>query len=185
MRSLSRRALMGLGLISGPAACAAFAQERTTKLAPPVIDVSIAVPIYDGIRPITIGSGRHFHVVISNLSEQPLRLWDDHCSEGEFNVAFEVYEDEKLRLIRRIGQDWAKNFPITAELQPGYHYVSEVSFDPGGWELPWADAEIRTRRVRMRAVYQIKPTEIARQKGIWTGKIASRYGDYTIRDNRG
>jgi hypothetical protein len=183
MKELSRRGAIGLGLLSGSATCAAFAQE-SIKLVPSIIDVAIAVPIYDGIRPITIGPSRHYHVAISNLSSQPLRLWDDHCSEGEFNLAFEIADDKGLKLIRRRGQDWAKNFPITVELQPGDQFVSEFSFDPSKWELPWADLQIGTRRVRMRAIYQIEPTEIARKKGIWTGKIASGYSDYTLLDNR-
>ncbi len=183
MKDLSRRAAMRLGLISGPATSAALAQERT-KLVPPIIDVAIAVPIYDGIRPITIGPSRHYHVVISNPSNQPLRLWDDHCSEGEFNLAFELADDKGLKLIRRRGQNWSKNFPIAVELQPEDVFVSEFSFDPEKWELPWANSEIGTRRIRMRAIYQIEPTEIAEKKRIWTGKVASRYGDYTLRDNR-
>jgi hypothetical protein len=184
MTGISRRSAIGLGLISVPATCGAFAQEERTKLVPATIDVAIAVPIYDGIRPITIGPSRHYHVVVSNRSDQPLRLWDDHCSEGEFNLAFEVADDKGLKLIRRRGQDWSKNFPITLELHPGDQFVSEFSLDPDKWELPWAESEIGTRRIRMRAIYEIEPTEIAGKKGIWTGKVASRYGDYTIRDNR-
>ena len=183
MKDLSRRAAVGLGLISGPATCAAFG-ERRTKPVSPIIDVAIAVPIYDGIRPITIGPSRHYHVVISNRSDQPLRLWDDHCSEGELNLAFEVHDDKGLKLIRRRGQSRSKNFPIAIELQSGDQFVSEVSFDPDKWELPWADSEIGTRRIRMRAIYQIESTKVAENKGIWTGKVASRYCDYTLRDNR-
>jgi hypothetical protein len=183
MTDLSRRAAIGLALSSGPATRATFGQERSQPVAP-VIGIAIAVPIYDGIWPITIGPSRHYHVVISNRSDQTLRFWDDHCSEGEFNVSFEVYEGSFLKVIRRSGLAWAKNFPITVALDPGNQYVTEFSFDPHKWVLPWADLEIGTRRIRMRALYQIEPTEIAGKKGVWTGKIASRFGDYTIRDNR-
>jgi hypothetical protein len=183
MNDVSRRAAIGLGLVSGPVTCAVLAQENM-KPVPSVIDVAIALPIYNGIRPITIGPSRHYHVVIANRSNQLARLWDNHCSQGEFNLAFEVCENYGSKFIRRRGQDWAKNIPITLELQPGDHFVLECSFDPASWELPWEDSAIGTRRVRMRAVYRIEPSEIARVKGIWTGEVMSRYEDYVISDNR-
>ena len=78
MKDLSRRAAMGLGLITGPATSAAFAQERT-KLVPPIIDVAIAVPIYDGIRPITIGPA-----AITTSSSRIHRT--SHCGCGTTTV---------------------------------------------------------------------------------------------------
>jgi hypothetical protein len=183
MRDVSRRAAIALGLVSGPVTCAVLAQENA-KPTPSVIDIAIALPIYNSIRPITIGPSRHYHVVISNRSNQLVRLWDDHCSQGEFNLAFEVREGDGPKFIRRRGQEWAKNIPIALELQPGEHFVSECSFDPAKWELPWEDSVIGTRRVRMRAIYRIEPSEIAGIKGVWTGEAMSRYDDYVICDNR-
>jgi hypothetical protein len=75
-------------------------------------------------------------------------------------------------------------FPIVVTLDPGDQYALEITFDPGKWDLPWSASVIRTRRLHMRAVYQIGPTEDAGKRGVWTGKVASRYGDYTLRDNR-
>lgn len=187
MDGLTRRAAIGLGMFAWPAIRATVAQEgpyesRGRRHVATILEVAIAVPNYGETRPIVIGPGRHFHVVVSNLSDRASRLWDDHCAEGAPNLSFEVVEGGVSHTVRRADQDWAKNFPIAVELLPGDQSVSEVTFDPGGWELPWAEFE--SRRVRMRAIYEIKPSTAAEEKGVWTGKIASRYGDYTLHDNR-
>lgn len=183
MDILSRRGAIGLGFLSGPAILAACAEAGAgIGLAGP--DVAIAVPVYDGHRPITIGPGRHFHVVVANRSDRPFRVWPDHCSWGESNLAFEVSDGRAVVPIRRRPQMWSKNLPRAVELGPDDQYVLEVSFDPDAWELPWEETKIGTRRVRMRAVYQSEPSEDAKTKGVWTGRVVSRYGDYTLSDNR-
>jgi hypothetical protein len=123
MDGLTRRAAIGLGVLSGPAIRATLAQEgpvesRGRRSVPTILEVAIAVPIYGETRPIVIGAGRHFHVVVSNLSDRELRLWDDHCAEGAPNLSFELVEGGVIHTVRRADQDWAKNFPIAVKLRP-------------------------------------------------------------------
>lgn len=183
MNTLSRRGAMGLGLMAGSALAAAPARAKA-GVAPVLPELSIAVPLHDNERPITIGPDRHFHVTLANRSEQPLRLWSDHCSEGEDNLGFQVSEGGVVKTIRRNSQEWAKNFPIVVTLAPGDLYALEISFNPSEWNLPWPASEIGKRRVRMRAFYEIRATEVAKEKRVWTGKVASKYDGYTLTDNR-
>ncbi|QEH31937.1 hypothetical protein OJF2_04040 [Aquisphaera giovannonii] len=183
MDRLSRRGAIGLGFMSGPASMAALAGAGDAA-GPAAPEVSIAVPLYNDERAIAIGPGRRFHVVLANRSERPLRLWSDRCSDGEDNLRFELFEGRGVEVVRRSPRDWDKNFPMAVTLETGDQDVREVSFDPGEWGLPWPQSEIGTRRVRMRAVYEIRATQAAGEKGVWVGKVASRYADYTVRDYR-
>src|SRR5262245_12383625 len=80
--------------------------------APPrrTLAVAIAVPEHLGRRPISLGARAEvFHVVITNVSEQPVRLWREWCSWGYFNLRFEAEVGGRTLLLAKKPRGWTRN----------------------------------------------------------------------------
>lgn len=124
---------------------------------------------------------QHFHVVISNASGGPIRLWREWCSWGYFNLAF-VVTDEGGRAVtvKKANRSWRKNYPDAMIVPPGGHMVLEVTFDPATWPDAPLPERHRSKAVRMRAVYTSRPDKDATEHGVWTGEVSSGEESYTI-----
>jgi hypothetical protein len=127
-----------------------------------------------------------FHVVVTNVSSEPERLWDDRFSWGYGNLSFESMDDEgRHQNIVKKARSWWGNVPACFVLQPNELLVIDVVFDPKVWELPFPQAAIdKPQQFKLRAVYEIRPDKQSDKEKVWTGKIVSPWGDYAIWDRR-
>lgn len=154
----------------------AVAQEAN-----PPLELKIAIPIHHQHR--SLNTGDHFHVLVKNVSDAPLRLWTDKYSWGYGNLSFEqVAADGTVTKIKKKPRGWDKNYPDWLELQPGDTYVMDVNFAAADiWENPpTAAAGKKPTLVKMRAVYEITPDQESTKIAVWTGKLQSAVDTYAI-----
>ena len=107
------------------------AATAVTSAAEPAISVSIAEPSRDvGERYIEYsGSNSHFHVVVTNLSNKPQRIWATSFSEGYLALSFEITnKNGKKWLAKRKDRNWMRNAPRWWILEPSEHLVIDVYF---------------------------------------------------------
>src|SRR6188472_4536687 len=87
----------------------------------PPLELKIAIPVHHQHR--SLNTGDHFHVLVKNVSDAPLRLWTDKYSWGYGNLSFEqVAADGTVTKVKKKPRGWDKNFPDWLELQPGDSY---------------------------------------------------------------
>lgn len=147
----------------------------------PPLELKIAIPIHHQHR--SLNTGDHFHVLVKNVSDAPLRLWTDKYSWGYSNLSFElVAADGTVTQIKKKPRGWDKNYPDWLELKPGDTYVLNVNFGAADiWEnAPTAAAGKKPTLVQLRAVYEIAPDEQSTKSAVWTGKLQSAVDTYAI-----
>src|SRR5262245_40821565 len=123
-----------------------------------------------------------FHVVVTNVSKQPAQLWKEWCSWGYFNLSFIAAErDGKTFAVKkREVRGWDKNFPDWMIVPSGDHLVFDVSFAAPIWQDAPLPGASRSRRVLLRAIYEVTEDEQSKKRGVWTGRVASPEAVYTI-----
>ena len=140
------------------------------------ISVSIAIPTGSGERGIEYRDrAAHFHVIVSNTSEKPQRIWKEWCSWGYFGLTFEITgPTASKRIAEKKLRDWTVNYPSWWTLDPLESMVIDVYFgDSEKWQgFPSPEAGPWT--VTMQAVFEFKPDEEARKYDVWTGRVTSR-----------
>src|SRR5262249_55914435 len=97
----------------------------------PPISVAIAVPAssaYDGSRVVRTGQkDAHFHVVLTNVSNQPQRIWREDCSWGYSALSFEFKDESgKAFVAERKPRGWRANMPVYWTLAPHEPLVLDV-----------------------------------------------------------
>ena len=130
----------------------------------------------------------HFHVVVTNTSGKPQRLWETWNSWGYYNLRFEVADQKGkvLFVIKKKPRNWTVNFPSWLELESGEHFVMEVYFDKEKWNVPFLNknSKGKVQQLRMRAIFEIKSDRTgfidAEKYKIWTGKISSPFKEYHV-----
>lgn len=160
----------------------AHAREVPPALPSP-LRVSVAIPVHRGNRVLSLGPNTRLHVVVTNMSNKPQRLWREWCSWGYYNLSFELKDAQgKMTALKKRVRGWSKNYPDWFELPAGEHYVIEVQLTGADWELPAKGA--LPPKWTLRAVYQNAPDEFTEKESIWTGKIVSPVQTYTVSDHR-
>ena len=113
-------------LLVGDARFARSDDDRT-------LTVAIAVPTTGQdeqgkpLRVIALQNDQcHFHVVVINTSDKPLRLWETWNSWGYYNLRFEVADSEGkiLYTIKKKSRFWTRNFASWFELAVGEPFVA-------------------------------------------------------------
>ncbi len=129
----------------------------------------------------------HFHVVVTNNTNKPVRLWQERCSWGYYNLSFEVIDagGKKHTIKKRWIKAWSADAAIHQTLAPGKHRVIDVYFDNlnaksiYGWNLDSllkkAKANLRFREIKIRPVFEIEPDKRSKKQNVWTGKIIGEY----------
>ena len=157
----------------------------------PPLTVAIAVParglreagkpVYRSIR--LVNEKSHFHVVVTNTSGKPQRLWETWNSWGYYNLRFEV-ADQKGKVLYEIKKKpraWTVNFPSWIELAAGEQFVMDVYFDRESWKMPFLKQKKKGAfPLRMRAIFENKADEETKEHKIWTGRIASPLRNYSV-----
>lgn len=136
----------------------------------------------DGGRSITLWRpSSRFSVVLTNLSDKPVRLWREWCSWGYFALSFVVNDDAgKATVVKKAGRGWDKNYPDWTQLDPGDSMVFEVTFGENTWENAPLPAPGKSLKVRMKAVYEVREDEESKKLNVWTGKVESPELAFTI-----
>jgi hypothetical protein len=170
--------LLALAMTAAGLAAPAFTAGDAPK---PELTVSIAAPENHGSRSIIINQpDSHFHVVVTNVSDKPQKLWREWCSWGYYDLSFKCINSlgEESVVVKQ-PREWTKNYPDWQSIPPGESLVIDVypSRDWKDFPLPAKGKEIK---VRLQAVYEIKPDEQTKKEGVWTGKVESQMQEYTI-----
>ncbi|MBL8313566.1 MAG: hypothetical protein JNK55_07440 [Rubrivivax sp.] len=173
-------AMVGLGhlavvkpLESAAASAPRAASGSATGLASAQPSLALAiVPPADAAAPIEAARG--FQVALSNVGDQPVRVWRDSCSWGHENLSFELRDDGgAVTTVRRRPITWEKNFPDWAMLAPGERLLFDVTLEPSGWlNLP-ALKPGEWRSVTLRAIYRSVSDRQAQLHRVWAGKVVS------------
>ncbi len=143
--------------------------------ATPELSVSLAVPTKDGDRVLLLHErGGHFHVLVSNVSDEPQRVWMDSCSWGYNALTFELADAAgKTWIVKKQPSEWSKNSPNWWTLAPGEPLVLDVHFaDTNVWEgfpRPVNASQV----VSVRAIFEIKPDKFSDEYKVWTGRVSS------------
>jgi hypothetical protein len=146
----------------------------------PALSVAIAQPMHHGERWLDV---RGFHVVVTNLSKQPQKVWRDWCSWGYFNLTFKLIDEKgKETNLKKEPRFWGANFPDFWVLDPGDELVIDVhaaDFEnfpkPGPTQTPG-----QGKKVRLQAVYEIPPDGFTAKEGVWCGRVESQIHDYVL-----
>jgi len=144
------------------------------------LSVSIAVPQNRiGERAVfTSVQGPHFHVMITNTSDQPQRIWQEWCSWGYFALAFELTDQSGQKwIVRKEPREWSKNYPDFWTIESQEQLVLDVEFGKTGlWDgLPPSHGTFT-----MRAIFEIRPDEFLMKHSVWTGRIVSKADKYVF-----
>jgi len=123
----------------------------------------------------TIAKNVHFYVLITNVSHQTQRIWQDWNSWGRWTLAFELTDEKGDKATAtRPSAVWTVNSPTWWELAPGETHVFEVYFaDPDLWSnfpmLPVGEPQLYT----VRAVYKVSKSQESKHYSVWIGDIVS------------
>src|SRR5207253_1332755 len=101
------------------------------------IAISVAVPARSGERRIEHrDSTTHFHVIVSNTSDRPERIWREWCSWGYFGLTFEFTDESgKKWIARKKERVWTVNAPDWWTLEAHESLVLDVHLgDLETWE---------------------------------------------------
>lgn len=154
-----------------------------------VLVVSIAIPL-SGLpeqrviqyRPWDI-KGCNFHVVVTNKTDQPQRIFEDWNSWGYYALSFEVTDAAgKAWRIAKAPTSWTRNAPNYCTLPPHESLVIAVNFadtkvwSPNAFPRPKREPETYT----MRAIFATAPTKESKGLSVWTGRAASKADQYTF-----
>jgi hypothetical protein len=162
----------------------AMAIASTAAAAEPGLEVSIAVSKMDNGERVLRYSAKdkpHFDVVVTNISNQPQRIWREWCSWGYFDLDFELTDQGgKTWKAKKKPANWTRNFPSYQILEPHDSLVIEVEFaNPDTWEgFPHLTGDSQT--LKMRAFFEIHPDEETKKFSVWTGRVTSQFEDYTF-----
>ena len=151
--------------------------------ADPDITVAISVlPNRQGERTIEYnGHDPHFHVIVSNISDKPQKIWREWCSWGYYSLSFELSDKSGKKWVAKKGMSvWTKNYPDWSTLKPHESVVIDVYFaDTGMWK-GFPCPENGSQTVTMRAIFEIKPDDWSKKNGVWTGHVASKADKFTF-----
>ena len=154
-------------------------ERRTDSLSVRIVPTSFRER---GGRTIVLSNpSDHFHIIITNTSDKPVRLWRDWCSWGEQTLSFQITDENgKAFLVKRLPREYTKSYPDWSTVPPGDHMVLEMSFNPKAWNPSPLPAEGKSREVKMKAVFEIPEDEDTKKHNVWTGKAESPEQTYTI-----
>lgn len=135
-----------------------------------------------GIR--IVDSESHFHVVLTNGSGQPIRLWEKWNSLGYYNLSFDLLDaDGKLiGEMNKLPKAWGKNYPSFLVLKPNQHHVIDVYLNPELWSVPIKPipAKNRSKQCSLIVKYSVEETPAANKNEVSCGTLRSEPIDINL-----
>ena len=122
----------------------------------------------------------HFHVILSNTSSRAQRVFRDSNSWGYYSLSFELEEGGGRKWVAKKKRTaFSMNVPSWWEIPPGENLVIDVYW---GDERTWEGfPPFRTdSKLRLRAVFEIKPDAETKQYQVWTGRMTSPTQEVTL-----
>jgi hypothetical protein len=124
---------------------------------------------------------QHFRVVLTNVTREPVRLWQEWCSWGYFTLSFEATDQSgKTVNVRKKPRGWDRNYPDWTIIPPGDHMVFDVTFDESIWQNAPLPKVRESRVVKLKAIFEIPDDEDAKKAKVWTGRAVSPEYTYTL-----
>ncbi len=171
--------VLGLGAVAKLSDARAGEIDKTTALAVRIVPTQYMEK--GGGLILLKQPSEHFHVVVTNVSSVPIRLWREWCSWGYYNLTFLVtVGTDAPFVVKKQSRAWFANWPDPETISPGGHHVRDVAFDTATWVGSPVPEAGSGRTVRMKAVFELPP-EDAKPHGVWTGKVSSPEESYELR----
>ena len=143
--------------------------------AEPSVALSLVIPSRDGVARVLVSDPKsHFHVILSNESAAPQRIWDATFSWGYYALSFELQDDSgTMHVVRKRKVGFTRNMPATWLLMSKEPLVLDVFLgDPRVWvDLP--DPPSGCRAAQLQAVFEVAADEESQKQGAWTGRVVS------------
>jgi hypothetical protein len=153
----------------------------------PVLDQTIGTsPFSISVVPTRSGpSGRgismatntldDFYVILTNVSKEPQSAFRTSNSWGYYALSFEMQmPDGRIVVITKKPVGFTRNMPSIFVIPPGEQMVFPVRLG-NEWEavppLPKANLSLA---VKIKAIYEVKPTPESAEQKVWTGRAESR-----------
>jgi hypothetical protein len=137
----------------------------------------------------------HFYVLVSNQSDEPLRIWAERTPNSwSWNaVSFLVTSPggTTIHIERADHGGWYGNVSQPYALARGDTYVRDVNLFDGTWTangesldgatwLKLAKTDAQHRFVQMHAIYSTPPDVESQRRKVWTGKLTSPQEAYEV-----
>lgn len=139
----------------------------------------------------------HFHLKISNTTQQALTLWRPYCPEGDDAMSIEFREpsapDKVFRAHTGYSYTGGMGIPKVLVLAPADDLLVNVDF-LNEWVLPFPMQADEIREMEVRATYRSAPLTDERQKrlfgskekdSVWTGESVSEWHKVRIVNGTG
>ncbi|HEX3799502.1 MAG TPA: hypothetical protein VH413_12455 [Verrucomicrobiae bacterium] len=123
----------------------------------------------------------NFYVLLTNVSDQPVRLWTEWCSWGYFSLQFEVTEKNgTVHVLKKKWINFYVNFPDYDSLKPNQSMVWNIELSSQEWEdLSWLPKD-GGAAVKLKVIYQVNADDDSDEHTIWTGREVSDAYDFTL-----
>lgn len=117
----------------------------------------------------------HFHVLVTNISDTPQRIWQDWTGWGYFNLRLEFTDaDGTTATATKLGKNWSSDGPVSWTLAPHETHVIDVYFaDPKQW-TGFPSLKDDRKLFTIRAIYESLDSAESKVQGVWTGKVISQ-----------
>lgn len=140
------------------------------------LDLRLVVPqsTPEGGREIFLARYPRIHAILTNKSDEKLRIWKDWNSWGWENLTL-VWSigGGKPQIIRHIRPTYLDgDFPDFWTLDPGESVILEIDMSTGEWD-GFPDLYGEKIPASIFALYQNKSDLLANEFGIWTGQVKS------------
>jgi hypothetical protein len=147
------------------------------------LEVSIAIPQQGDQRVLDYSARNpHFHVLVTNTSDRPQRIYQEWCSWGYYALWFELSDAKgNTWTARKTETVWFKNWPAVWTIPAHECLVLDVQFADRNLWKGFPEAGWPSQTFTMRAVFQIFPDHYSRPGAVWSGRIVSKADKYVFR----
>jgi len=175
MRSTFLSMLSMIAVLSGR--CPAAEAKAEEKSLP--ISIALAIPAgRQGEKEVDYSAGPTvIHVVVTNVSDKPLRLWQDWCSWGYGALTFVFGGEDGRTWTGRPEQlmVFCRNYADWWNLAPHESIVMCANLDDAiNWAAFPRPVSGSEETVTLKAVLKYKPDKESWRHNVWTGSVESK-----------
>jgi len=140
------------------------------------LSLSISIPAKNGEHVLDPARVPRFHVILSNISDIPQRVWAPWSEASYRTLSFE-FKDATGKAWKAQPKEWesvSHKLPEVCILQPGESLVFEIDYtNANAWEnFPKAAPD--DSQISMQATYEIRSDPAPEVNRVWTGKVVSK-----------